>query len=226
MKHRLHYLLLASLLFHSAFAMEQHCKLWTQAIVIGPLYHQDKALYYFEPRFRLIDNRYKFEEGSAYIGLGYQATSSLQLFAGFAYLKSQNLSGEYFTETRVWQQLLWNMINTNQFNLIDRTRFDIRKRTGQTQHALRIRERLMLRIPVFCSQKYSLVIFDEVFLNLNHPIWVSKKFLADNRLFIGVGTQLTSIVSIDVGYLNQYQFQSTKTTMSNGVYTTLNVNLT
>ncbi|HRE32881.1 MAG TPA: DUF2490 domain-containing protein, partial [Candidatus Berkiella sp.] len=97
------------------------------------------------------------------------------------------------------------------FNLKSRTRLEQRKQEATPQWASRLRERLTVIIPV---DPISIIVSDELFFNLNHPLWVSDCSLSQNRGFIGLGIPMAKQTSIEIGYLNQYQFNKTDS-MSN-----------
>lgn len=186
--------------------VEHHTKLWNTAVFVGPLFKNSKIKYYFEPQLRFIDNRYKFEEAFIFLGIGYQTTSDLTLFLGGAEVISKRSTGENVYENRIWQQANWDVVKRKSFNLLSRTRLEERKRNSESQWAVRLRERMMARIPLKNCEKHSLVLFDEVFFNINHPRWVSNKFFSQNRAFFGIGTKISEQISFDIGYLNQYIF--------------------
>lgn len=204
--------------------VKEHTKIWSAAVLIGPLTSDTKIKYYLEPQLRLIDDKYKFEEALIYAGIGYQTTPDLILFFGDASVTSRKSTGNYVHENRVWQQANWNAINSDAFNMISRTRLEERKNLSESQWAVRFRERLMFRIPLRNWENHSLVLFDEVFFDLNHPKWIgNNSFFAQNRGFIGIGTKLSKQISFDIGYLNQYQFTSPNQ-MSNILYMGWNIN--
>lgn len=209
---------------HPSYALLQHGKFWNQATITMPVCDHSKIKFYAEPRLRFIDNKFKLEEVSAYTGLGYQATKNLLLILGVSYIDSSN-PGRFTKEYRIFQQTHWEAIHNEQLRLINRTRFEIRKQQGQPQRATRFRERLMARIPVPCWDKHSFVTFEEVFFNFNHPAWVSRKFLAENRLFLGIGIELAKYTNFDIGYMNQFQFNRVNR-MNHVIYTNINVTVT
>lgn len=187
--------------------IKEHTKLWSTAVLIGPLTNDTKIKYYLEPQLRLIDDKYKFEEAFIYAGIGYQIMPDLILFLGDASVFSRKTTGKYVHENRVWQQANWSVINNNSFNLLSRTRLEERKNLSESQWAVRLRERLMFRIPLQNWVNHSLVLFDEVFFDVNHPKWIgNNSVFAQNRAFIGIGIQISKQTSFDIGYLNQYQF--------------------
>ncbi len=211
--------------FNIAFGsgIKEHTKIWNSAVLMGPLTTDKRIKYYFEPQLRLIDNKYKFEEGLLFAGIGYQTTPSLILFFGDAWVTSRKSTGNYVQENRVWQQANWNAINSAAFSIISRTRLEERKILSESQWAIRLRQRFMLRIPLTNWENHSLVLSDEVFFYFNHPKWIgNNRFFAQNRGFLGIGTKLSKQMSFDIGYLNQYQFTNPNQ-MSHVLFSSLNI---
>lgn len=90
----------------------------------------------------------------------------------------------------------------NERSLINlRNRLEYRKREDQDAASGRLRT--SLRGQVFLNPIYSLIIWDEPFLNLTHETWTGNRFLERNRLFIGSGVNLDGI-NFEIGYLNQF----------------------
>lgn len=218
--------MLSCFIFSMAFANEnttRHTKVWLQSTIIGPLIPDTKFRYYLLPRVRFIDNKYKYEESSVYLGLGYQPIESLLIFAGVTLLNSKSLEGDIHKDYRYFQQTDWAMVSCECIHIINRSLFEFRKRQHEKQYASRLRERIMIRIPLSCFPNKSFVFYDEVFLNFNHPRWVSRKFVADNRIFVGMGFTLSKTMFLDLGYLKQYQY-SKPNRINNVILSNLNMN--
>lgn len=185
----------------------QHTKAWATTVVTGTLIQDSPFRYYLEPQIRFIDNHYKFEEALLYVGIGYEFSPYLTLFVGDAGTISRQSSGDYVRQNRIWQQLNWNIFCKNKINVISRTRLEERKNLSEAQWAVRLRERWLLRIGFPYWQNRSIVLFDEIFFNFNHPAWAGNSgTISQNRAFVGIGTQFSKQATVDVGYLNQYQF--------------------
>ncbi len=104
----------------------------------------------------------------------------------------------------MWQQLNWQIVDTAPLTLSSRTRLEERINPDQPGTAERFRQRLWLRKPFKPGSNYLFSINDEIFLNLNHPHWVSPYTFEQNRAFIGMAEKVSATIMIDVGYLNQY----------------------
>lgn len=207
----------------SAIATTEHySKAWFSVKSVGPLGDSQNAKLYWDAHLNLIDNKYVFEQAYASIGVGYQTSSSLQLFLINNYVVSEQLNGNIQQEYRLWQQANWVISDNCRYSLLSRTRLEERKNFASSQIALRFREQLTIRIPIQSWPNYYYMLFDEVFFNLNHPAWVSDSFFQQNRAFIGISRNVSKLISVDIGYLNQYVLGN-KRQMNNVFY--LNVNI-
>lgn len=186
-----------------AHAMEHYTKQWTVATVFGS-FPESKWRYYLEPQLRLIDNRYVFNQFLFLFGLGYQITPNMMFFTGPGWIANKNPQGIESNDVRIWQQLNWNVLQNSFFSLNSRTRLEETTRNTSPGIAFQGRQRLWVRFPFKQWETYSLSMFDEVFLNFNHPNWVSKDLFSQNRAFIGIGKQVSKYMMLDIGYLNQY----------------------
>ncbi|ARB93680.1 DUF2490 domain-containing protein [Legionella longbeachae] len=197
---------------------------WLTGTFIGPITrNHEKWKYYLEPRLIVLDDRYGLSELHFYYATGYQLSSKFTPYIGAAYFLSENTEGVISHENVIWQQFLWNIYKTDFVNISNRSRLEERKNTLHYEWATRLREQITLKIPVH-NTKYSLVTFDESFLNFNHPPWVSDKFFAQNRYFFGIGKQLSTATNLDIGYINQIKFERQNLKiLDNGLYIKLNV---
>lgn len=184
--------------------MESYDKYWSVAIITGSLEKSPSFKYYLEPQLRLIDDNRVFNQLLLLGGLGYQINTNMTVYLGPGWILSKTPQGNKTHEKRLWEQLNWMLLSTPNLNINSRTRLEERKDTNASQMAIRLRERVWMKVPIKNSDKVSFSFFNEIFLNLNHPQWVSPYLFEQNRAFIGISTQISKSTVIDAGYLNQY----------------------
>lgn len=202
---------------------KQLTKEWNTAIVIGSFSNDSHLRYYLQPQLNFVDDKYKFQNAYLFLGLGYQFSPHIRfwLMDGLLYIKKQD--GGIARRDTIRQQMDWLAADCSDFKLITISRLEERKEVGESRWAIRVRERLMLRIPFKNWEGHSMVLYDEAFFDLNHSKWIkSNTFLAQNRAFVGISTAFSKQVALDAGYLNQYQMKD-KDTVSNVLALTLNV---
>lgn len=178
-------------------------KVWLDLDVTGPFFETKKIRYQMHPQLRFTDDAYKFQHAILNLALGYPATKNVTGWMGNTWRNSRRRDGAWTNEYRIWQQMSANFTLSG-INIASRTRLEERKRIENKDIALRLRERLTFTIPL-PVKKYSIILYDELFFHLNHPDWVSNRFLSQNRAFIGIGIELSKVLMLEMGYLNQFE---------------------
>jgi len=197
--------------------------LWWTELFIGPLSKDSAWKYYLQPRVILINDRYGYQFAEVYYGLGYTFNPTFTTYFGGQYDVTKNINGSFSHVNLIWQSFVSDIHRSEAWKLNHRSLFEELKNTLFPQWAWRLREEMTLKIPMFESS-YSFMSFDEMFFNFNHPSWVSNKFFAENRFFIGIEKSMTKSVSFDIGYLNRFQFtRNPPNLLTNGLFLTLNV---
>jgi hypothetical protein len=205
------------------YARQSYDRLWSSNIVIGSVVENSNFKYYFQTDLRFINSPYVFNQWFLLGGFGYQFQPGLILFAGYGWILDKSFTGDVNHERRLWQQLNWSK-DMPSFNINSRTRAEEIINTVDSGIAYRIRERLWFRIPFKKDSPYFLSIFDEIFLNLNHPRWVSPYLFSQNRAFLGIGRNFSKSVMLDVGYLNQF-VHARENQLNNVIFLNLTVTL-
>ena len=138
-------------------------------------------------------------------GLGYAFAEDQAVWAGYGWIRTSPVVGADFDEHRIWQQ--WTATpSCGDWKFLHRSRFE--QRWVETGDDVGLRWRQLARGQLVLSQcpQWSLVLWDEVFLNLNDTDWGARDGLDQNRAFIGLGYKRCpdSPVRTEVGYLNQF----------------------
>lgn len=191
-------LLLISLPF-SSFAIQQINKQWSLFTLSG---NYKKLLYTIEPQLRLFDQQHVFQQFLANAGFGYKATPSWQIWFGQTIsFDSQDAVAGSVEEYRIWQQLLYKH-PLYSAQLISRTRIEERKSFFFPDWAYRFRERLLINKPI--ANNLSVVISNEIFVNVNQASWIITDRIDQNRAYIGLEQRLSPRSYLGVGYMSQY----------------------
>ena len=66
--------------------------------------------------------------------------------------------------------------------------------------------------------KWTPIIWDEIFINLNNPVWVNPQTISQNRAFAGIRFPLNTKANLVLGYLNQYHLQATQNQNNNIIF--------
>lgn len=181
------------------FAVEQSEKLWTLLTLTGDY---GRVVYYLEPQLRFVYGGTAFQQFLNNSGIGYKVVPNWQIWFGQTFsADSQDAVPGSLDEYRLWQQIVWKH-RLPSASLISRTRFEERKSLNFSDWAYRLRQRVLLNKPI--TPKFSFVISDEIFLNINKVDWIITDQLDQNRAYIGVEQRLSKITYLGVGYMNQY----------------------
>ena len=184
-------------------------KLWELVTYTGK-YKQ--FLYQVEPQIRLINRPNAYEQFLANISGGMNVTPNLQFWLGQTFASTslgntaaEDISRKALNEYRNWQQFFWT--TTYHANTIAlRSRLEERYSLEEAPWAIRLRERGFWTMPV--TKRQSLVLSDELFLNLKLVPWITTKTLDQNRAYIGILQNLTANTAFTISYMNQYLFKS------------------
>lgn len=156
----------------------------------------------FRPRWR--------EEGSEfdqYIASGYvikQLNKQASLGLGIDHIVTHPSGGKTFEENRLTPQFLYKFDEFLGIKLVSRTRFEFRHRENADDTAYRLREQLRAMWAFPKSPRLSLVLSNELMLNLNDTDWNIRRGIDQNRAFVGLNWKTSQQTSVDFGYQNQY----------------------
>ncbi|RUR14872.1 DUF2490 domain-containing protein [Legionella septentrionalis] len=165
--------------------------------------------FYFQTEGRFY-NSYVRDELFTRSAIGYSASKKLSLWAGYDFFQSLHDSKEIVQG--VWQQGQYQLIDVEKLTFTWRSRLEERFATFGAGTALRLRNRALIQFNKLIQNKLSLIIYDEVFLNLNHPDWVSSKTLSQNRFFLGARFPVKENTSVVMGYINRQNYNTYETT--------------
>ncbi|MBA2651445.1 MAG: DUF2490 domain-containing protein [Tatlockia sp.] len=181
---------------------------WVNLKVLGDLHSSNKQLnhlkYEIEGQERFGDDSSRFTQTLVRSGLGYAVTKNTSLWLGYVWVHTGlPLTMRSFEEDRIWEQLLWT--KKNQYLVFtSRTRLEQRFIENRPKVAYRARQLIKIAIPFKRYTKLSFVNSDELFWHKNDFLGRNGRGFDQNRFFIGLGYQINSALSTEIGYLNQY----------------------
>ena len=170
------------------------------------------------PRFG--DDASSFDQLLLRPAIGYQLTEHLSLWQGYGWVGNYNQSSGpmFFQENRVFQQAIYTR-KLDGFNFMSRTRMEERWIQYAGGTALRFRQMFKLSYPLPMAPEWSLVGYDEIFINLNSVDTYDElgrgskgpgAGIDQNRLFLGVNKKFNQYFNVDIGYQNQMLNSRTK----------------
>ncbi len=136
--------------------------------------------------------------------VGYQVTPHVSVWQGYTYTQGWNaITNDRRDEHRLFQQVLvenkWRKVTWT-----SRSRLEERfiENTGGTT-GYRLRQQLRGQMPISADNKWSAVVFNEYFVNLNAVPNNNKAGYNQNILFVGVNRQLNKHFNVEGGYALQ-----------------------
>ena len=190
--------------------------IWIAASANGklpPSLNDDKGSWrlWLDGALRFGDDASRLSQALVRVGTGYALNESWSAWLGYAYIRTDEPYAVVPTnEQRVWEQAIWNGA-IGQAQLSSRTRLEQRYFGGGSDLGWRLREFVKVSRRVGADGSWSMVVSDEIFLNLNDasftPNVAATSGLDRNRFFVGPGVSLSSSLRAEFGYLNQHTFR-------------------
>lgn len=179
---------------------ENDLQSWSMVTLTTPIGHS-KWKAYGEIQPRIGNDIGHMERLLIRPAIGYQVTPHWSLWQGYGW--TPLLNPGFRDEHRLFQQSLLEH-QVGQWKIINRTRLEERfiERAGDT--AIRARHMLRVTHPIGESKKYYWVGLDEAFVNLNDTNAGPKAGFDQNRLFTGVGRNLSKHAKLEGGYMFNY----------------------
>jgi len=177
----------------------QGAQVWSLNTLKGPIDQAGRWDYYLEvqPRIDLEDQeRTRILLRPAVI---FNLDADQSLWAGVLDLRDAEFDHQEF---RTWEQYQRND-KIEGVILLNRTRFEERIKSGESNIGLRLRHMLRAQIPFSEHKNWSVVVFDEIFLGLNQNASQAVQGFDQNRLFGGFRVDLRPDTRLEFGYMNQ-----------------------
>lgn len=179
-----------------ACGTEADSQLWTQYSFNARLKNRLRLLVEFH--FRWGNNYSKTSQLVVRTSAGYQVTRNLSLWIGHAWTPS--FIPEFNSEDRWFPQILledrypWGQ-------MINRTRLELRAIAGAGGTSMRLRHLLRFSRPVDQARRWSVIVWDEVFWNLNSTPAGPEAGFDQNRAYLGIGYTIGRHMRMELGYM-------------------------
>lgn len=156
--------------------------------------------------------------------VGYQMNKYVSVWQGYAWIPTFQPNSRI--ENRIFQQLLIEN-SVKKLRLVNRTRLEERWLEGTNKTAVRFRHLARVAYPIGKSQKWSLVAYDELFVNLNTVEHGPHGGFDQNRTFAGINRQINKQINAEAGYMNNLVNRKNPTPnhINHIILLTLNFNL-
>ncbi len=188
------------------FALEQNSKEWFGFNMQRSLARNNKWHSFLFSQLRVLNNNNPWQAALVEAGLGYQATDSDTIWAGYRWT-GRNLFNDFFEENRLFQQIIHqHRRKIFLFNL--RTRLEELKPGNANQVGVKLRQRLSIESNIALWRKWYFYSYDEVFVRLNNADFLPRSVFNENRLFLGFNIRNSKTAWWEVGYINQFEVRT------------------
>ncbi|MGH7148037.1 MAG: DUF2490 domain-containing protein [Nitrospiraceae bacterium] len=183
---------------HADSTVKQDFRLWAPVYLTVPL--STSFIGYMEVNPRFGDDVSELDQLILRPAIGYKLTDHWSLWQGYAWVG--NYQPRFIEENRLFQQLLYK--ETFPFvKITSRSRLEERLIEHTDGTAVRARTMLRVDVPLPQAPDWAIVVYDEIFVNLNTVGNGPESGFDQNRLFLGMNHQFMKQFNMDVGYQMQ-----------------------
>jgi len=159
----------------------------------------DKLSIYTELQYNLYEFESNYQQFWGIVGLNYHLAENAMATLGYGYFDSdvtfENIDNEkHPTENRIFEQFTYHVF-LGKFKIQNRYRLEHRFLQTPVENITKHRARGRLQVNYPISEKWFLSMLDEVFVNLQEPIF------DQNRWYTSVGYKFTNNIKFEFGYL-------------------------
>ncbi|MGQ0667677.1 MAG: DUF2490 domain-containing protein [Nitrospiraceae bacterium] len=183
---------------HAGSSVNQDFRLWSPVFLTVPLSKSFVGYMEVNPRFG--DDVSELDQILLRPAIGYKLTDHLSIWQGYAWIG--NYQPRFTDEHRVFQQLIYSR-KFPSFKILSRSRLEERIIDNADGTAVRARTLLRADFPLPDLSNWAIVVFDEIFVNLNTVGHGPEAGLDQNRFFLGMNRRFTEQVNMDLGYQMQ-----------------------
>jgi hypothetical protein len=133
----------------------------------------------------------------------YKLNSQASLWLGHDTIIGHPAGKAAYHETRWYEQFQYQFEPISTVTFSNRTRLEERTRDRFQDTGNRLRQMIKANIPLKLLPKLSLVVYDELFINLNTTDWGARRGVDQNRIFIGGNWKFNRHTYLEAGYMNQ-----------------------
>jgi hypothetical protein len=194
-------------------AYVQNEKLWTGLNVLRPLTEDRRWVYLVFSQFRFIDQSHPLQIYLIEGGVGRHVTPAVSVWLGYRWSAHQPYN-DFFQTNRLFQQALFETLNTGSARMLLRSRFEEVVQSHQSQPSFRFRQRIYTEFKTRYLGMMNPLVYEEMFFQLNKTDYTTHQFVSENRVFIGVNLWHQPHALWEIGYINQYEWRSPQRTQN------------
>lgn len=182
---------------------DQEAQLWVQFNGQAPLARTWAVLFESQPRWN--QDVTHFDQVVLRAGLIKRLTPAIQVSAAYAFVPRHTALGTWW-EQQSYEQLLLTLPRLGRWLPQLRLREDQRYLSQWADASHRLRESVRVSRPVPSAPSWTMVLYQEAFVNLDDTARGPSRGLDQLRLYGGLQHPLTRDLAVEVGYMCQEMF--------------------
>ncbi|MEL7185689.1 MAG: DUF2490 domain-containing protein [Pseudomonadota bacterium] len=147
--------------------------------------------------------------------VGYRVHDNLQVWLGYARLRTRNAAGSVSHENRWFQQANWTVGEMLGGNVTMRARLLQRNPTTGDDLGLVFRLSTKYTRALNADASKTFIVNLEPFFDLRDTDWGGDARLSQGRLYAGMGWRISDKMALETGYMNQYLWRDGRRNTSN-----------
>jgi hypothetical protein len=180
---------------HAGSTVNQDFRLWSPVYLTVQL--PKSVVGYMEVNPRFGNDVSELNQLLLRPAIGYKLNDYWSIWQGYAWIG--NYQPSFSEENRVFQQLTYNR-KFPSVKILSRSRLEERIIDNADGPAVRARTLLRGDFPLPGASDWAIVVYDEIFVNLNTVGNGPESGLDQNRFFLGMNRRFTDQVNMDLGY--------------------------
>lgn len=160
--------------------------------------------YWFDAQARYFDIGSGTNQWLIRPAIGYEIRDGVRAWAGYARFRSRNRAGRVADEDRYWQQVDWHVGEWRDGRITMRTRLEQRSTSAGDDLGVVLRFMTKYVRPFASDHDKSLIVGLEPFVDLRDTDWGGDAGPGQHRTFVGMGWRLSSKLTLETGYMNQF----------------------
>ena len=188
-----------------ALAQNHDVQQWTLLVAQGRI--ADDIVVQAEVQPRLTNDARRLGQFQLSPSIGYQVSKKTTVFAGYMFVHTDPVDRPATDENRIYQHVIYPVGKIGGVSLTARTRLEERMVVGAESLAIRFRQQLRGQVPLKGQSSLKLVVWSEVFYNLNDADWGPRAGFDRWRNLIGVDIPIAQGLMIEPAYLDQIVFR-------------------
>lgn len=174
---------------------------WFAFVASGPVAKDSKLLVSLDVHARFREDGSELDATLFRPSVGWRVGPRLDLWLGYVDVRVRR-AGPDLREERLWQQANFPLGNALGGRFVGRTRLEQRFRQG-SDAGWRLRQQVRYSRAFAADKRWSLIVWDELFVNLDAADFGQRSGFDQNRAFVGAGFQPHPRLRVEAGYMNQ-----------------------